>query len=124
VAAVKRGAQLEAQERHTIESLTYAWYERYIVRSYKHPKVVVRVLCRHIIPVIGKVAIREERASHIDKVLVQTVRKGAPTVANDALRYLTRMIHFALKKHWVAVNPAAGVELSDAAARKRLAIAG
>lgn len=115
VAAAKRVARLDAQERrHTVTSLGEAWYERYIVKSYKHPEVVERVLRRHINPVIGTVPAREVRPSHIDKVLVRIVESGAPTVANDALRYLVRMFQYAVKKHWVKINPAAGFELSDA----------
>lgn len=39
---------------------------------------------------------------------------GAPTVANDALRYLFRMFHFAVKRRWIDTNPASGFEISDA----------
>lgn len=114
VAAVKRIARLEAQERHTVASLGKAWYERYILGRYADPSVVECVLRLHINPVIGKVPLREVRPSHVEKTLARIVKNGAPTVANDALRYLVRMFHYAMKKHWVTVNPAAGFELSDA----------
>lgn len=63
---------------------------------------------------IGRVPVREVRPSHIDRTLTRIVEGGAPTVANDALRYLFRMFHYALKKQWVNTNPAAGFGLSDA----------
>jgi hypothetical protein len=77
VAAAKRIARLDAQERHSVESLGKDWYQRYILPSYKDPKVVERVLRRHINPVIGKVPVRETRPSHIDKVLVRIVEQEA-----------------------------------------------
>jgi integrase len=47
-------------------------------------------------------------------VLTRIVDGGAPTVANDALRYLTRMFKMAVRNHWVERNPAAEFDLLDA----------
>lgn len=114
VAAEKRMARLKAAERHTVASLADAWYERYIAKKYKHPEVVERVIRRHIVPAIGKSQVTEVRPMHIDRALIRIVEAGAPTVANDALRYLFRMFHFAVKCRWVESNPVAGFEISDA----------
>lgn len=114
VAAEKRIEKLSAAERHDVAGLGVAWYERHIEKSYKHPEVVLRVMRLHINPVIGKLPINEVRPVHIDKVLTRIVEAGAPTVANDALRYLFRMFHFAVKRKWVETNPAYGFEMSDA----------
>jgi integrase len=35
-------------------------------------------------------------------------------VANDAMRYLFRMFHFAAKRKWAEANPVAGFDISDA----------
>ncbi len=114
VAAEKRGQRLEARDQSDVEGLAQAWYERHIVKNHKYPEVVWRVVRRHIIPVIGKLPIQEIRPVHVDKVLTRIVEAGAPTVANDALRYLFRMFHFAVKRRWTDSNPVAGFELSDA----------
>lgn len=119
VAAAKRIARIDAQERHTVKSLGQAWFERYIVKTYKHPEVVERVLRRHIYPMIGQVPVREVRPWHIDKTLTAIVEAGAPTVANDAMRHLLRMFHFASKKLWVQINPVTGFELSDAGGEEK-----
>lgn len=114
VAVEKRIEKLKSVERHDVAGLGKAWYERHIEKSYKYPEVVFRVLRLHINPVIGKLPIGEVRPVHIDKVLTKIVEGGAPTVANDALRYLFRMFHFAVKRKWVDTNPAYGFEMSDA----------
>ncbi len=114
VAAEKRAERLKAQEQTTVAALAQAWYDRHIAKTYKHPEVVLRVIRRHVEPVIGKLGVAEVRPLHIDKVLTRILDAGAPTVANDALRYLFRMFHFAVKRRWIDANPVSGFEISDA----------
>ena len=59
--------------------------------------------------------------AHIDRVLTRIVEAGAPTVANDALRYMTRMFRMAVRNQWVDRNPAADFELIDAGGDERAA---
>ena len=51
---------------------------------------------------------------HIDRVPTRIVARGAPTVANDALRYMSRMFRMAVRRHWIDSNPAAAFDLVDA----------
>lgn len=57
---------------------------------------------------------KEVQPMHVDQVLRRTVSRGAPTVANDALRYMVRMFKFAVRNHWIERNPAADFEQADA----------
>ncbi|WP_428422837.1 tyrosine-type recombinase/integrase [Methylibium sp.] len=114
VGAAKRREKLKAIDMHNVEGLAKIWYERHIADKYKHPEVVERVLRRHIKPAIGKLPVEEVRPVHIDGVLTKIVAGGAPTVANDALRYMFRMFHFAVKRKWIDSNPVYGFEISDA----------
>jgi hypothetical protein len=114
VASEKRRKKLEAVDQHNVVGLGKLWMERDIIPHYAHPEVVERVIRRHINPVIGKLPVEEVRPVHIDDVLTRIVKAGAPTVANDALRYLFRMFHFAVKRKWIETNPAYGFEISDA----------
>lgn len=114
VGAVKRQERLKAIDMHNVEGLAKIWFERHIEGKYKHPEVVERVIRRHIKPAIGKLPVEEVRPVHIDGILTKIVAGGAPTVANDALRYLFRMFHFAVKRKWIDANPAYGFEISDA----------
>lgn len=114
VAAQKRREKLEAVDRHDVKGLGKMWMERHILPAYKNPEVVERVLRLHINPVIGKLPVEETRPIHIDDVLTRIVAKGSPTVANDALRYMFRMFHYAVKRKWIESNPVSGFEISDA----------
>jgi len=114
VAASKRREKLKAVDMRDVAGLATTWYGRDIVPKYKYPLVVERVIRRHIKPVIGRLPVEEVRPVHIDGVITRIVNAGAPTVANDALRYLFRMFHFAVKRKWIDSNPADGFDLSDA----------
>lgn len=114
VSAKKSLDKLKALQMENVRSLGDLWYERHIVGKIKNPAVVERVLRRHIYPAIGTLAIDEVRPHHIDKVLTKIVKGGAPTVANDAMRYMFRMFHYAAKRKWTDANPVAGFDLSDA----------
>jgi integrase len=114
VSAVKRQEKLRAADMHNVAGLGKIWFERYIAGNYKHPQVVERVLRRHVYPVIGKLPVEEVRPVHIDTVLTKIVVGGAPTVANDAMRHMFRMFHFAVKRKWIDSNPVYGFKISDA----------
>lgn len=122
MAAEQRAAKLKASERGDVANLAQAWYDRHIDKVHEHPEVVLRVIRRHIAPVIGKLDVAEVRPQHIDKVLTRIVDAGAPTVANDALRYLSRMFHFAVKRRWIDANPASGFEISDAGGTEKVIV--
>lgn len=119
VAALKRREKLKARETHNVSSLARLWYEREIEPRYKHPENVERVIRRHIKPAIGRLPVDEIRPIHIDDVLMRIVSAGAPTVANDARRYLHRMFHFAVKRKWLELNPAYGFSTFDAGGTER-----
>ncbi|MBU6257920.1 MAG: tyrosine-type recombinase/integrase [Burkholderiales bacterium] len=114
VSAAKQAARAASIGVPTTERLTEAWFARYIKPRYKHPEVVERVLRKHIVPVIGKIAVPDVQPVHVDEVLMRIVARGAPTVANDALRYMTRMFKMAVRNQWIERNPAAEFELIDA----------
>lgn len=110
----KRLNRLKALEMENVRGLGQLWFQRHIKNRHKHPDVVERVLRLHVNPVIGDLAINDVRPIHIDLVLTKIVESGAPTVANDALRYLFRMFHFAVKRKWAETNPVHGFDISDA----------
>jgi hypothetical protein len=77
------------------------------------------VLKRHVRPVLGKLAPADIQPAHIDHVLTRIVAAGAPTVANDALRHMSRMFRMAVRNQWIDRNPAADFELLDAGGEER-----
>jgi integrase len=69
-------------------------------------------------PNIGKLAIGDVKPMHIDAMLQTIVKRGAPTMANDVLRWVKRMFDYAMKRQMVQFNPAAPFELSDAGGKE------
>lgn len=114
VAAAKQAEKALLLQVPTVQCLGEAWLAKYIRPRYKHPEVVARVIRRHIDPVLGSLAPPDVQPAHIDRVLTRIVAGGAPTVANDALRYMSRMFRMAVRNHWIERNPAADFELADA----------
>ena len=98
----------------TVQRLGEVWFAKYIQPRYKYPDVVARVLRKHINPVIGPLAPLDVKPAHVDRVLTRIVANGAPTVANDALRYMSRMFRMAARNHWIERNPAADFDSVDA----------
>jgi hypothetical protein len=114
VTAAKQAEKTLQLEVPTVQRLGEVWFAKYIQPRYKHPEVVARVLRKHINPVLGPVAPPDVQPVHIDRVLTRNVAGDAPTVANDALRYMSRMFRMAVRNHWIDRNPAADFDLVDA----------
>ena len=54
----------------------------------------------------------------IDDMLQAILKRGAPTVANDVLRWTKRIFDFAIKRHVVETNPASAFDPSDAGGKE------
>lgn len=107
----------------TVAQLADQYFERTILGHWKHPNIVRSRIEKDIKPNIGNLAVAEVKPKHIDDMLQAIVKRGAPTMANDVLRWVRRMFDFAVKRHMVQYNPAAAFNLADAGgkedARKR-----
>jgi len=57
---------------------------------------------------------KEVNPRHIDELLKSVAARGAPTVANDLLRWLKRIFDFGIKCRYVQSNPASAFDISDA----------
>jgi integrase len=51
-------------------------------------------------------------------MLETIVERGAPTIANDVLRWTKRMFDYAIKRHVIEFNPASAFDLSDAGGKE------
>ncbi len=118
VAMAKQIAKALLTSVPTVQRLGEVWFAKYIEPRYKHPEVVSRVLRKHINPLLGQIAPHDVQPVHIDHVLTRIVRGGAPTVANDALRYMSRMFRMAVRNHWIERNPVADFDLIDAGGKE------
>ena len=55
----------------------------------------------------------------IDDILKTVVKRGAPSIANDTLRWLKRMFNYAIKRHIIEQNPAAAFDPGDAGGKEK-----
>jgi integrase len=125
VAAEKRerhreaAAKIEAARNvFTVGKLADEYFERMIQGKWKHPNIVRARIEKDIRPALGAMPVQDVRPRHIDDMLKEIVERGAPTIANDALRWVRRMFNYAIKRELVAGNPAAAFDLSDAGGKE------
>lgn len=102
----------------TVGALADEYFERNILGRWKHPNIVRARIEKDIRPGIGSVRVEDVKPAHIDAMLQAIVKRGAPTIANDVLRWTRRMFDYAVKRHMVAYNPTAAFDLADAGGKE------
>jgi len=116
----KLKAQIEEEKRAmTVAHLADEYFERNILGRWKHPNIVRSRIEKDIKPNIGKLAVDAVKPMHIDAMLQTIVKRGAPTMANDVLRWTKRIFDFAIKRHLAEHNPASAFDTSDAGGKEK-----
>jgi len=116
VAVIKREERMGGAD--TFKAVADEWYNKKKV-SLAHPKIIRRVLDKDILPFIGALHPMKVKPLHVDRLLQVIVDRNAPTIANDALRYIQQIFTYARKRHIVEVNPIADFDLSDAGGNEK-----
>lgn len=116
--AVSKQAEkaVDALDMNIFESLANEWIERGMAESMQ--KKVKATFKRYVYPSIGKLSPNDIHPQHIDRVLRGIVSAGAPTVANDVLRYFKRLFAYARKRRIISDNPASDFDYSDAGGKE------
>lgn len=108
-------AKIEAKRAEiSMGDLADMYFTDQILGRWKHPNIVRARIDNDIKPNIGKLAIAEVKPSHIDAMLKTIVKRGAPTMANDVLRWTKRIFDYGIKRELANSNPATVFNLSDA----------
>jgi integrase len=123
VAAEKQQRQREAVERieangYTVAQLAEEYFERQILGRWKHPDIVRARIEKDIRPTIGRLPVADVKPRDIDAMLQSIVKRGAPTIANDVLRWTRRMFDHAVRRGIVNGNPASVFTLADAGGKE------
>lgn len=125
VAAEKQERKAEALAKIEAENasirvidLANEYYERMILGRVKHPDIVRRRIDKDIGPHLGKLKVEDVKPRHVDDMLQAIVKRGAPTIANDVLRYTRRMFDYAIKRHQIEFNPASAFDVNDAGGKE------
>ncbi|WP_247646528.1 site-specific integrase [Deefgea sp. CFH1-16] len=69
---------------------------------------------KNIRPFIGALKIEAVTSLHVDDILEAVRKRGAPSIANKALRMLQNIFDYAIRRRMIAVNPAAAFRTKDA----------
>ncbi len=113
-------AKIEAKANaRTVADLADEYFERMILNRWRHPNIVRSRIEKDIKPAIGKLPVDEVKPKHVDALLQKVVERGAPTVANDVLRWLRRMFDYGIKRHYVETNPASAFNVADAGGKEK-----
>jgi integrase len=108
-------AKIEAKRTEiSMGDLADMYFTDQILGRWKHPNIVRSRIENDIKPNIGRLSIAEVRPSHIDAMLKTIVKRGAPTMANDVLRWTKRIFDYGIKRELATNNPATVFTLSDA----------
>lgn len=126
VAGEKQERKAEAlakmeQERNAlrVSDLAAEYFERQIMGRWKHPDILRRRIDKDISPSIGGLKVEDVKPRHIDDMLQKIIARGAPTVANDVLRWTRRIFDYAIKRHALEVNPTSAFEIADAGGQEK-----
>ncbi|EHE8213898.1 integrase arm-type DNA-binding domain-containing protein [Salmonella enterica] len=102
-----------------VSALAAEYYERQILPRWKRPDTLRRRIDKDITPCIGNMKAEDVKPRHIDDMLQKIVARGAPTVANDVLRWTRRIFDYGIKRHALEINPAAAFEIADAGGQEK-----
>jgi integrase len=102
----------------TVAKLADEYFERNIIGRWKHPNMVRSRIENDIKPNIGKMKAEDVRPRDVDSMIQAIVKRGAPTIANDVLRWTKRIFDYGIKHQVVEVNPASAFSPSDAGGKE------
>lgn len=94
--------------------LAETWFRLTQERRLQHPQVTWRVFRKWINPRLGRLPVEEIQERHIVDCLEAIKTGGAPTVANDALRYIRKVLDYGVILGLIPSNPAATLSTRDA----------
>lgn len=107
--------KIEAEKSFvTMGKLADDYFAAQILGRWQHPNIVRSRIEKDIKPHLGKYAVGDVKPTHIDTMLQAIVSRGAPTMANDVLRWVKRMFNYAMKRGLVHSNPALAFDQGDA----------
>ncbi len=113
-------AEIEAEKNaYTMAQLADEFFQNRVLGNWKHPNIVRARIEKDIKPAIGHLAVEAVTPRHIDDLLKSIVKRGAPTMANDVLRWLKRIFNQAIKMHIITNNPALAFDVGDAGGKEQ-----
>lgn len=113
-------AKIEAENNaYTMAELADEFFQKRVLGVWKHPNIVRARIEKDIKPAIGHLSVDAVTPRHIEALLQSIVKRGAPTMANDVLRWLKRIFNHAIKMHMITHNPALAFDAADAGGQEQ-----
>lgn len=104
-------------EGWTVSRLADNYAKKYITGRkdpIKHPEIPLARINRDIKPSIGKHLVKELKPTHVEAMLKGITDRGAPSIANNTLRLITKILNYGMKLELIDQNVAALFEITDA----------
>lgn len=105
---------LEFGEIRTVEHLFQDWYDKYLVRNFKHPEIPARFYKKEVKKHIGVMTVKDVTPQHIREIIDEVRISGRKSIANKVLQYLKQMFNHAIKLNLITYNPAQAFTAKDA----------
>ena len=115
----QRARDAVAEHPETFAELAEVWFKRTQAERLKHPDVVWRVFRNWINPRLGGMTITDIRGFHIVECLEAIKDGGAPTVMNDARRYIRSVFAYGVSLGYLAADVSAAITHRQAGVTER-----
>jgi integrase len=113
-------AAIEAErQRVTVLSVIDDYFEQMIKPRRKDHHALRQRIDKDIVASLGTMEVGEVQPTHIDAMLRKVMKRNAPAIANDILRWSRRIFDFAVKRHLCLHNPARVFDVTDAGGREQ-----
>lgn len=118
IAATRQATRAGGMPEGSFGAMAHNWFHRTQAGRLQHPELVWRVFDKWINPRLGDLPLEAVSAEHVESCLADIRDGGAPTVANDALRHIRRVLDFATSLGSLRTNPLAGTARRPALSRE------
>lgn len=128
---IARGEDVSITRRHqralnespaaagSFAALADTWFQRTQADRLQHPRVTWRVFSNWINPHLGQLPVEKIQEAHILDCLEAIKAGGAPTVANDARRYIRKVLDYGVTLGLITGNPAVSTSVQGAVTAER-----
>lgn len=106
----KQQEKLKQKEPTTVEAFSQRWLTDIVERSNQHPKNIIRILKKDVIPLIGKQEIKELTPVHIQVVVDKIKVRVSDHVVLLARNIPKRILAYAISRRLIFNNPAVAIE--------------
>ena len=106
----KQQDKTKQKEPTTVDTFSKRWLTDIVESTNRHPRNIVRILDKDIIPFIGQLKIEDLTTAQVQEVIDRIKLRGSDHVALLARNVLKRMLAYAISRGIIFNNPAAAIE--------------